>query len=956
MADIFVQILDESRCRCSTREGILRMLIQSINHPKPNMALYLLGFDCKKSLIHVTLQDAGVMGSTQTCLHSILDILSQKNASQFYPVTSELCQQLIYLMCCHGEISGPTMRYLRSSHEFFERQLKQIPYAAQSLDHTFIATSMLNRLAWLLKTVAIELRVAAVSGQRSNLHRLLSLLVDNKSATEMIEPNRLRPKLLSVVDDLQLSQTLPAVPQWDYFDSTAVEKIISFCQRQTPSGFKAIDIRVLHRLLLMEVKGLHGALTLGQQSLVNKEIQLILEYVTQRNHYQLYAYSKRNALEAWRHITETVVATMTDDFLDRHRRVTIILELIHHFLQKISDETTIPELVNPSTTVLTTLFSSLRQCFVNAKDFCWKVYSSSLEVALQGLINCILNSGGGPYKVRANYYSALLSLLRIGYNSTGSKNLLNGSDINSEDEKFLHSNLEVINNYGQDLFEILSNDMCSTNDLAKMLALSCLSALVSGDRNELLLKFLASHGYVKECVNSLLKDDDALSSLPIYRTDNLRKLYVYEAKMTLFIHLSSTMQGAKLIVFSRLLQVLTDMRAFDNQLANPASMVVNSIETESSPWCDAAAAFHQILVPALKICQLLLSSPSGALLETRLQVSNFLISHIETFIGILRKTEPSENDLQEQTLLCAVLTKVLVGDAAVEDDDSCMEAVAQLSRLYRLGQSLFAALITKKQSVLDIGSVVSTRESDDGINQNIMWNTNVVSLLSFFASRIGSVGNPQITFGPILKISNQPLSFPEYQTSNKRNTRQLLDLGLLVWIVKYTTVNYLTLVKSQSQAIASTSQHSIWHPQMENVPHGPSENPLERQQMRLIMTMLEKTMYLLWSHLDFYLIQSAALKPSLEKAFEHNPTMRRLQNFDSRVNSPRLPEASSTWTPVPIDKEELKKFKTDCETVFNESLLGRVTEVVKTMGDTKEGQFLAVMTRRIKWIIQSPLK
>lgn len=40
---------------------------------------------------------------------------------------------------------------------------------------------LLNRQGWLLKTIAIELRVAAISGQRSNLQRLTALLLDDRS-------------------------------------------------------------------------------------------------------------------------------------------------------------------------------------------------------------------------------------------------------------------------------------------------------------------------------------------------------------------------------------------------------------------------------------------------------------------------------------------------------------------------------------------------------------------------------------------------------------------------------------------------------------------------------------------------------------------------------------------------------------------------------------------------------
>lgn len=75
---------------------------------------------------------AGVLDSLYTCLHATLDILFRENSNSDLMKTSELCQQLIYTMCAHHETSGPTLRYLRTSHDFLYRQLKLVPFTLSS--------------------------------------------------------------------------------------------------------------------------------------------------------------------------------------------------------------------------------------------------------------------------------------------------------------------------------------------------------------------------------------------------------------------------------------------------------------------------------------------------------------------------------------------------------------------------------------------------------------------------------------------------------------------------------------------------------------------------------------------------------------------------------------------------------------------------------------------------------
>jgi hypothetical protein len=79
---------------------------------------------------------SGVLRSPRTCLHSILCVLeigvgSKSGPACLYdtPILAELCYHLIYMLCANKDTSDPTMRYLRTTHDFFYRHLQHLPFS-----------------------------------------------------------------------------------------------------------------------------------------------------------------------------------------------------------------------------------------------------------------------------------------------------------------------------------------------------------------------------------------------------------------------------------------------------------------------------------------------------------------------------------------------------------------------------------------------------------------------------------------------------------------------------------------------------------------------------------------------------------------------------------------------------------------------------------------------------------
>eukprot|EP00057_Strongylocentrotus_purpuratus_P025366 XP_011679840.1 PREDICTED: nuclear pore complex protein Nup205 [Strongylocentrotus purpuratus] len=176
---------ESSRLHSQTRLYAMRLLLFSLSQPGPNLAHFLLGYNTRKPVNKTELQDPGVLGSSRTCLHAVVSVLergitshSGPSAIHNTPQLAELAYELVYRLCANRETSAPTMRYLRTTQDFFYKHLRHAPFTNKHGEDTE-ERILLNQQAWLLKAVAIELRMTAVNRQRSHSQRLLRLLLED---------------------------------------------------------------------------------------------------------------------------------------------------------------------------------------------------------------------------------------------------------------------------------------------------------------------------------------------------------------------------------------------------------------------------------------------------------------------------------------------------------------------------------------------------------------------------------------------------------------------------------------------------------------------------------------------------------------------------------------------------------------------------------------------------------
>ena len=174
----FADILDESgSSTMAIRLATIDLLLDGLNMPGPTLTHFLLGFNLQKGISKSTIQPQGVLGAVRSPFHAILSFLrplhsGEQNPSLTYsPNLVVASMKLIYSLCSNMATSEVTLRFLRSAEDFLCTQVSLLPFKGKN--------ELVNlAMAWLLKTVAIEVKMLSQTRQRSQVVRLSSLLLN----------------------------------------------------------------------------------------------------------------------------------------------------------------------------------------------------------------------------------------------------------------------------------------------------------------------------------------------------------------------------------------------------------------------------------------------------------------------------------------------------------------------------------------------------------------------------------------------------------------------------------------------------------------------------------------------------------------------------------------------------------------------------------------------------------
>ncbi|RXN24723.1 nuclear pore complex protein Nup205 [Labeo rohita] len=989
-----------ARIRHETKIHILNLLITSLELKGPSLGLYLLGYEVKKPVSSTNLQDPGVLGCPRSCLHAILSLLQRGSEWRSGPVLTkqapqlaELCYQVIYQLCACPDTSGPTMRYLRTSQDFLFSHLQHLPFI---LPENEIAA--LSQMSWLMKTAAIELRVTSLNRQRSHTQRLLNLLLDDQphtlhtadGETGMEEESRsvsgflhfgtvskVRRRLLSVLDAIDFSQEAPELLQLDFFERAQIEQVITNCEHVNEQGHTVCNVKLLHRVLVAEINALQGMAAIGQRPLLLEEVNSILQQVVERNRVRRSLSAKRHALQSWRSLVETILTACPSELIPADQRQLIIRDLLLDLHDKVLSEDAAGELMPIVAGAVFTLTAHLSQSVLSEQQGAGpeggsgsgfsSIANSALHLILRKLLDFILCTGGGFQRLRAHLYGALLYYLQIAQKPEEPETLQTGNSMwerltAPEDcfSKLQRENLAIIESYGTALMEVVCRDACDGHEIGRMLALAVLDRVLSIDRQSQWLVYLCNSGYLRVLVESLRQDDVALQTLLTPQPPLLKPLYIYESKMALLTRVAKTAQGAMELLRCGLVGQLVECQVFHMLPQNDALRVFG--QRDPSGFIPSPLErYRQILLPTLRLMQVILTSTTTQHQQGAVQVLQWLIVHADVIQPILHGQDMSMGALQELSLLTAIISKTALPGALEIGQEinsaALMELQGHIGRFQRQSLSLLVRLVgtdrarylKQIEETVSPGDLAEKREEMEVAMQQICANIMeycqtlllqssaeaqfTLCLFSPSASEPADVAVPSARVPSLglvlLLLKNSATDFFRYHDSHRQSLNKLERVEQLPPEELKELCQGLVSGSGGVEKISSVQRNVLAKRRLVQLVNN------RAKLLALCSYIIETCLFVIWRHLEFYLLYCTPTDPK-----------------DSLLPGYRDPSGSRGLSVSRVSRQDLEQLQSDMANSFNEPLQRKLLEVEGLYSKTRSRHtFIQALTRRIRGLV-----
>uniref|UniRef100_A0A3Q3H1S5 Nucleoporin 205 n=1 Tax=Kryptolebias marmoratus TaxID=37003 RepID=A0A3Q3H1S5_KRYMA len=987
-----------ARIRHETQIHILNLLITSLELKAPNLALYLLGYEVKKPVSSTNLQDPGVLGCPRSCLHAILSLLQRGTEKRSGPVLTqeaphlaELCYQVIYQLCACPDTSGPTMRYLRTSQDFLFSHLQHLPFV---LPGNQIAA--LSQMSWLMKTAAIELRVTSLNRQRSHTQRLVSLLLDDQPHPQHAELNcidfdvspSVRRKLLSVLDEIDFSQDMPELLQLDFFERTQIEQVISNCEHVNEQGHTVCNVKLLHRVLVAEVNALQGMAAIGQRPLLLEEVNSILQHVVERNRVRRSLTAKRHALQSWRSLVETLLTACPADLIPADDRQLIIRDFLLDLHDKVLSEDAAGELMPIVAGAVFTLTAQLSQSVLSEQQqgvgsetssgFA-SIANSALHLILRKLLDFILCTGGGYQRLRAHLYGSLLYYLQIAQKPEEPDTLQSAGKAMWERltapedgfSKLQRENLAIIESYGKALMEVVCRDACDGHEISRMLALAVLDRILSIDRQNQWLLYVCNSGYLRSLVESLRQDDVALQSLLAPQPPLLKPLYIYESKMALLTRVAKTGQGAVELLRCGLVAQLIECQVFDMLPDSDSHRVMRDPSGFIPTPMDR---YRQILLPALRLLQVILTSTSINHQQGAAQVLQWLIVHADTIQSLLRCQELSIGALQELSLLTGIISKTALPGVLEMGGEvnsaALMEFQGHINRFQRLCLSLLGRLAgSERERLLKQAEISAPGDSAEQREEMEVAMLQVCANIMEYCQTLLLQSSPQAQFS--ICLFSPSSSEPAGRDGGRSDLSSSLpsvahsrvpSLGLVLYLLKNSAAEFFQFHQCHRQSLGKLQNLDQLPPEelkelCQGLVSGPGgvekissiqRNLLAKRRLvqlinnrakllALCSYVIETSLFVLWRHLEYYLLHCTPTDPK-------DSLIPGASLFRSRLTDGKK-------IPLKVSQQDLDLVRNG----FGEALQRKLLEVEGLYSQVRSRYtFIQALVRRIRGLLRQP--
>ena len=562
------------------RLEILDMLLWNVSsQSSPNIAHFFLGLLSKDT------SKLNPLMLKISCFPSIVTLLFQGDDNrQFFvshPILAEKIYHLIYLVCADPRNASQVLRYLRNEHDFFARQLANFHPVKDTEE--FVPGGMdslvvrLHQCAWLLKSVAMELHVTSLTGQRSQSMRLLNLLFSSNEYQDAFhrESSQLFEQPLTLVSGIlqALNLTETSMVPLDLSQTIFSWVQLASFMKDDERGTEIFDIPSLYSQLTSFANHLENSGTIiqaGGRIAALEMVSQILDHILSKNEFQQVSSARFHSMQAWCYLIRIAIKGYFDLLPDevRERR---IFELLSGLLQRVgSNSISLSIGACVSQTVLA-LISRLDQDRKNRQNY---EIDSNLgnqmdafnSAILQGILEGIQVPGSSSM-MRGNYYSALITFINF---------------INPETQRLglearvsLKETFTIISKLPNRFWDILCGDASDSEPAWQTVAFSTLASLCeaanwdhvrSNSQSHVMVNYLAKRNSLGHFIRTIKQVDDhylqsIISSNSPDEMDQM--LYAFNSKMTLLLRIAETRFGSERLLEYGILESLTECQYLD---------------------------------------------------------------------------------------------------------------------------------------------------------------------------------------------------------------------------------------------------------------------------------------------------------------------------------------------------------------------------------------------------------
>ncbi|MED6124108.1 hypothetical protein PIB30_056009 [Stylosanthes scabra] len=692
---------------------ILKLLIENISRPAPNITHLLLKFDLDMPVERTVLQPKFYY----SCLKVILDILDKLLKPDANALLHEFGFQLLYELCVDPLTCVPMMDLLSNKkYQFFIKHLDTLGIAPlpKRNSNQPLRISSLHQRAWLLKLLAVELHTGEVSSSKhreacqtilshffgqgiaeAGGHQTMSPFpfedtsetVSKSQVLELLEVIQFRcpdatTKLSSIVSSMKydlMAEEILGNP-----GNSGKGGVYYYSER----GDRLIDLASFHDKLWQTYNSAHlQGSNVGNEVELNdvKEIiQQLLRWGWKHNKNLEEQAAQLHMLTAWSQVVE--VSTSRRLAMLENRSDILFQVLDASLSASASPDCSLKMAFILSQVALTCMAKlrderflfpgSLSSDNITCLDLIVvkQLSNGACLTILFKLIMAILRNESSE-ALRRRQYALLLSYFQYCQNvvdpdvpttvlqflllSEQDNEYIDLPKIDREQAELAHANISTLRKEAQSILDLVIKDATHGSEPGKTISLYVIDALICIDHERYFLGQLQSRGFLRSCFTGIANVSSQDGGLSL---DSLQRACTFEAELALLLRISHKYgkSGAQVLFSMGLLQHLASGRAIN--LQGGVRWVETRLRRDVAVDVDRQ---RLVVTPVLRLVYSLTSLvDTSDYLEVKnkivREVIDFVKGHQSFFDHILRLdvVEADELRLEQINLVVGILSKV----------------------------------------------------------------------------------------------------------------------------------------------------------------------------------------------------------------------------------------------------------------------------------------------------------